>query len=72
VAFMTNLGPIGYREVWVMTPEGQQARKIFDNQGDENTDYYDGGEWSPDGQRLLYVQGHQTGTQRQWTVQAVT
>jgi serine/threonine protein kinase len=49
VEFMTNLGPLGYREVWMMRPDGDQARKIFDADDDSA---FNGAEWSPDSQRL--------------------
>ncbi len=44
-------GQMGYREMWVMRPDGGQATKLYE--GDENSGFW-GAEWSPDGQRLSY------------------
>ena len=52
LSFETNTGKNGDREIWVMRPDGQQARKVFDV--DEN-DTIGGLTWSPDGQRVLFV-----------------
>jgi serine/threonine protein kinase/Tol biopolymer transport system component len=49
VEFLTNLTSFGYREVWMMRPDGEQARKLYQADGNSG---FDGGEWSPDGQRL--------------------
>jgi eukaryotic-like serine/threonine-protein kinase len=51
VAFETNPGSVGNREIWVMRPDGEQARKVFE--GDENS-WLGGLAWSPDGQRVIY------------------
>jgi eukaryotic-like serine/threonine-protein kinase len=51
VAFETNAGSVGDREIWVMNPDGEQARKVFE--GDENS-ALDGLGWSADGQRVIY------------------
>jgi serine/threonine protein kinase len=51
VGFETNPGRLGDREIWVMRPDGEQARKVFDV--DENSTIYGLG-WSPDGQRVIY------------------
>ena len=56
VAFGANLGRLYYREMWVMKPDGGEARKVY--QVDENS-AIGGAEWSPDGQRLAYVKWHQ-------------
>src|SRR5260370_15833516 len=52
VGFETNPGRLGDREIWVMRPDGEQARKVFDI--DENGSI-GGLTWSPDGQRVIYV-----------------
>jgi Tol biopolymer transport system component len=57
VAFGTNLGKLFYREIWLMRPDGGQARKLFET--DENS-AFGGAEWSPDGQRVAYPKWHQT------------
>jgi serine/threonine protein kinase/Tol biopolymer transport system component len=57
LAFTTNPGKIGDRELWVMDSNGEHARKLWE--GDENTSYPDV-HWSPDGQRMAYFRFHQT------------
>jgi eukaryotic-like serine/threonine-protein kinase len=52
ISFETNKGKVGQREIWVMRPDGQQARKVFDV--NENSSI-GGLTWSPDGQRVIYV-----------------
>jgi serine/threonine protein kinase/Tol biopolymer transport system component len=51
VEFMTNLASFGYREVWMMRPDGEQARKLYEADGNSG---FDGAEWSPDGERLSF------------------
>ncbi len=51
VAFETNHGRLGDREIWVMRPDGEDARKLFEV--DENGTI-GGLQWSPDGQRVIY------------------
>ena len=51
VEFMTNLASFGYREVWMMRPDGDQARKLYEADGNSG---FDGAEWSPNGQRLSF------------------
>jgi eukaryotic-like serine/threonine-protein kinase len=55
VAFASEAGRVDYREMWLMRPDGQRARKLW--QADENTGFT-GAEWSPDGQRLSYAWSH--------------
>ena len=52
LSFETNVGKYGDREIWVMRPDGQEARKVFEV-GDNDT--IGGLTWSPDGQRVIYV-----------------
>jgi serine/threonine protein kinase/Tol biopolymer transport system component len=52
LSFETNMGKYGAREIWLMRPDGQQARKVFDV--DEN-DSIGGLTWSQDGQRVIFV-----------------
>jgi serine/threonine protein kinase len=52
ISFETNKGTVGDREIWVMRPDGGQARKVFDV--DENSAIYGLG-WSKDGQRVVFV-----------------
>jgi eukaryotic-like serine/threonine-protein kinase len=51
VSFGTNKGRLGDREIWVMGPDGGQARKVFDLDEDGSIG---GLQWSPDGQRVIY------------------
>jgi len=51
LSFETNVGKYGDREIWVMRPDGQQARKVFEV--DENSTI-GGMTWSRDGQRVIY------------------
>ena len=53
VPFGADLGNSFYRELWLMRPDGGQARKLYE--ADENTSFV-GAEFSPDGKRLGYVQ----------------
>jgi eukaryotic-like serine/threonine-protein kinase len=55
VAFAARKGDLEYREMWLMRPDGSQARKLWD--ADPNTGFT-GTEWSPDGQRLSYSLAH--------------
>jgi eukaryotic-like serine/threonine-protein kinase len=55
VAFATKPGRVDYSEMWLMRPDGQQARKLWE--ADENTGF-EGTEWSPDGRRLSYALTH--------------
>jgi serine/threonine protein kinase/dipeptidyl aminopeptidase/acylaminoacyl peptidase len=52
VAFETNHGRLGDREIWTMQPDGSQARKVFEI--DENGQI-GGLSWSPDGQHVVYL-----------------
>jgi eukaryotic-like serine/threonine-protein kinase len=52
VAVMSNWGKIGPREVWLMGPEGEQARKLWEV--DANSAVV-GVQWSPDGRQLAYL-----------------
>jgi eukaryotic-like serine/threonine-protein kinase len=59
VAFTTRASAVGDdREVWMMTADGEQARRLYD--GGEHTSFA-GPEWSPDGQRLVYVRHYEEG-----------
>jgi serine/threonine protein kinase/DNA-binding winged helix-turn-helix (wHTH) protein len=56
VAFTTNTGRVGDREIWLMGPNGEQARKLRET--DQDSDFEDL-KWSPDGRRLAYIKRHQ-------------
>jgi eukaryotic-like serine/threonine-protein kinase len=57
IAFTAVPGLVGSREIWLMTKEGEQARKLFatndDNSGLARV------VWSPDGKRVGYLKFHQ-------------
>jgi serine/threonine protein kinase/dipeptidyl aminopeptidase/acylaminoacyl peptidase len=52
VPFLTNRGRLGDREIWLMDPDGEHARKLYEVAGDSALG---GPVWSPDGKRILYV-----------------
>ncbi len=58
IAFLTNIGKVGAREVWVMDSNGKQARKVYET--DENNDLQIV-DWSPNGDRLVYWKEDRTG-----------
>jgi serine/threonine protein kinase len=53
ISFDTNKGRMGDREIWLMGPTGEQARKIYEAGGEDSA--IGGLIWSPDGQRAIYV-----------------
>jgi serine/threonine protein kinase/Tol biopolymer transport system component len=58
VAFGTSQGRIGGREIWLMAPSGEQARKLYEVGEDRSIG---GLLWSKDGQRVIYVQTDEAG-----------
>ena len=58
VAFGTNPGSLGSRELWMMRADGTQPRKLYD--AGENSIFL-GAEWSPDGHRIGYVKSSPSG-----------
>lgn len=63
VAFIANPGPVGYREMWIMRPDGTDARLLFE--GDAKNGF-SGAEWSPDGRRLSFEWGQRIGDKEDW------
>jgi serine/threonine protein kinase len=53
IAFGTNKGRFGDKELWLMGPNGEQARKLFDA---AEPNCLASPSWTPDGQRVIYVQ----------------
>ena len=51
IAFTTHKGRFNDRDLWVMGPDGEQARKVVEVE--ENSWFYDQ-LWSPDSRRILY------------------
>ena len=58
VGFGTKAGRLGNREMWLMGPGGEQARKLFET--DEESSLA-GLSWSSDGKRVLYKRSDQSG-----------
>ena len=56
IAFGANGWKFGDHELWLMGPDGEQARKVFAS--DERT-WIDGFEWLPDGQSVIYAQAEE-------------
>lgn len=52
LAFGTGTSELGNREIWLMDPGGQQARKLYDTDGDTAISNL---QWSRDGQRTIYL-----------------
>jgi dipeptidyl aminopeptidase/acylaminoacyl peptidase len=57
IAFSTVPGLFGAREIWLMTSQGEQARKLF-AVTDENSGFTRVA-WSPDSKRVAYLKFHQ-------------
>lgn len=53
ISFGQNKGKAGEREIWLMGPRGEQARKFYEADADGAVF---GLSWSPDGRRVLYIQ----------------
>ena len=58
VSFGANKGRLGDREIWLMGPNGEGARKLFDT--DKESSIF-GLSWSSDGKRALYMRTDQSG-----------
>jgi serine/threonine protein kinase len=58
IGFGTNWGRLGGREIWLMSPEGEQAHKLYeaDEKGSICCLYF-----FPDGQRVSYVTTNESG-----------
>jgi serine/threonine protein kinase len=55
IAFGTNKGPHGPREIWLMAANGEHAHKQFES---GNDDTINTASWSADGKRLVYARDH--------------
>jgi serine/threonine protein kinase len=53
VSFGSNPGKVGDREIWLMRPDGELAKKLYEVAEDRTIG---GLIWTPDGQRVLYIQ----------------
>jgi serine/threonine protein kinase len=58
VSFGTNKGKLGEREIWLMGPNGEQARKFQETNESSAIGAFG---WSPDGKHYLYVSGDKSG-----------
>jgi eukaryotic-like serine/threonine-protein kinase len=58
VSFGTNKGKLGGREVWLMGPNGEQARKFQETHESSAIGAFG---WSPDGKHYLYVSDDESG-----------
>jgi Tol biopolymer transport system component len=58
IAFEANKGRLGDREIWLMDSNGENARKLYEADGDSALG---APLWSPDGKRILYVRFDATG-----------
>jgi serine/threonine protein kinase len=58
IAFGTSQGRLGGREIWLMAPSGDRARKLYETGEDRSIG---GLLWSKDGQRVIYVQTDESG-----------
>lgn len=58
IAFGVNNGRFGERELWMMQPDGKQARKLFDM--DANSAIGDAS-WLSDGERMLFLRTDASG-----------
>jgi serine/threonine protein kinase len=56
VAFTTNPGRIGDREIWLMGSNGEHERKLYET---DDTNVLERVEWSPNGKRIVYGREHQ-------------
>jgi len=68
VAFTTNTSWLGDREIWLMGPGGEQAKKVFsapENNAIERI------QWSPDGQRIAYIKRQQTSDKLEVSIESL-
>jgi serine/threonine protein kinase/Tol biopolymer transport system component len=56
IIFTTKPGKMGDREMWLMGPNGEQARMLYET---DDLSFFERIEWSPDGQRITYYKSHQ-------------
>ena len=58
ISFGTNMGKFGDHEIWLMGPNGEDAKKLYD--ADENSAICCL-TWSPAGQRILHIRTDESG-----------
>jgi len=69
IAFTAVPGLFGSREIWLMTKEGEQARKLFAT-NDENSGFARVA-WSPDGKRVGYLKFHQVNDRFEESIETI-
>jgi serine/threonine protein kinase/dipeptidyl aminopeptidase/acylaminoacyl peptidase len=67
LAFTSNPGRALYREMWRMSPDGEQAIKLY--QGDDTNGFF-GADWSPHGQRLSFIASHRSANDVKMSVES--
>ena len=58
IAFGAKSGSLGPREIWLMSPNGENARKLYETDEKSSICCVN---WSADGQRIVYVRTDQAG-----------
>ncbi len=58
ISFGTKKGKVGEREIWVMNPNGEQARKLYEAPEDKSIFALS---WTPDGRQAVYAKLDETG-----------
>ena len=58
ISFGNNKGRLGEREIWLMAPNGEQARRLFDTDENSSISVL---LWTPNGQRVTYIRTDESG-----------
>jgi DNA-binding winged helix-turn-helix (wHTH) protein/Tol biopolymer transport system component len=58
ISFGTNNGRLGDREIWLMSPNGEKAHKLFDADEESSIGAL---QWSNDGKRVMYTKTGESG-----------
>src|SRR5215469_9490210 len=66
IAISTEECTFGDREMWRISPDGQEAQKLYE--AGENSGFMGGAEWSPDGRRVAYMKFHETPEQAEFAI----
>ena len=68
IAYTTQAGRIGDREIWVMDDDGQNPRELLN--GDEDSGF-SMLVWSPDGRRLAYIKDHNSAGTNETSIESI-